>query len=136
SGNTENMIRMEKEIRIHPGASLTINDMTIEFGKDAQVIVETNHGTNDYGSLLTLNNSTLTAFRGCGNEDNMWYGVTVEGNASHYQTTIAPNVNGVTNRQGALVMNNSTLSYAQNAVRLYDGQSIASSGGIILANNS
>ncbi len=139
-GNDQSMFRLERSLRIMPGASLTIEDMELQMGPNAKIYVKANAGTNDYGGKLTLNNTTITGYRECGNEDSLWHGIVVEGNASKTQGTITPNANGANRYQGTLILNNSTLSYAANAVRLASDDPadwmMNRGGGVVIADNS
>lgn len=139
-GHDMDTLRIEHELRIPKGAALSVEDLVLEFGTAGRVVLEADAGSSDYGSLLQLDNTVLTAFRQCGNEDSMWEGVVVEGNASKTQFPIAPNANGVTSYQGKLVMDHSEISYAHEAIRIWSTDpadwQMTSAGGIVIATDS
>jgi len=82
------------------------------------------------GGQLLLNNSTLTAYRGCdvsspGTDASTWNGVVVSGNPANPEVAYTGY-----HPQGQVTMNNSTLSYAYRGIQ--NGSDISSSGGVIL----
>lgn len=143
AGGITNMptYRIAHSIVITPGSSLTVQNMNVEFGPGARVIVQATPGSNNYGGRLKLDNANMNAYHGgsCYNNnivDVLWEGITVQGNSSKAQSTLSPNANGATSYQGLLEMqNNSLIAYARNGVRLWDG-SLQTGGGIVKAQNS
>ena len=119
-GFPNNTLMFEHGFILTDNVTLTVNDMTLEFNQlnDAKVIIEP-------GSKLIINGSVLTKHH-C-YEDAKWAGVEVWGNKKATQTEA---------NQGKLVMNNSTIEHAHEAVQLYNPDSLNTSGGIITATNS
>lgn len=135
-GTTVSTIRIKDKIVIGKGQSLTIKDMVVEMGKDAQIIVQSDPtGAVEAGRLI-LDNSTIKAYRACGNEQNFWKGIVLQGNSSLSQEHIAGDFDK--RRQAMLYMsNNATLADAEVAVRSYDPAHISTkAGGIIYAFNA
>lgn len=85
---------------VDPGATLTVNNMTLRFGPDAKLIVKP-------GGYARFNNCTLT---GSGCEAARWPGARVEGNTYVDQL---PMING---DQGYLYLYNTTVSNARTGV--------------------
>ncbi|MEO6832745.1 MAG: hypothetical protein ABI169_11095, partial [Chitinophagaceae bacterium] len=124
---------------IPPGKSLTISDMQIEFGPNGSIDVQTSPGSGLPGGYLELNNTTLTADRDCGMDNNHWQGVTVEGDAMNDQFTHS--FAGAPGRyQGFVRMsNNSVISYATTGVSCITSGTLRrnnKAGGVIIASNS
>lgn len=142
-GGSQPVYRIFGDLIVPAGTRLTLKDMRIEFGPNARLIVQTEPGTNKNGGILMLDNSTLTAYRGCsGTSANMWLGVQVWGNKTKNQEFSL--ITSGTNHQGILSMNNnSEISYAEMGAQAYrvegdycDASGCAQSGGIIIASNS
>ncbi len=137
-------IRIEKTLRIAPNAILTIQDMTLEFGAQGIVNVETAPGSSNYGGYLKLDNTTLTALHTCGLNQNLWQGVRVWGDATQPQA--ATQLSTGQGPQGTLSMiNNSEISYANwgiiNGGPMYKSGPVANkpwntSGGVIICSSS
>ncbi|MEL6868017.1 MAG: hypothetical protein AAFP19_26575, partial [Bacteroidota bacterium] len=110
------------DLYIKPGATLHILNSTISIAKDVRIFVE------ERGHLI-VDNSVLT-----NNCNEFWEGIEVWGDAALSQSFI-----GQSQEQGFLeVMNNSTIEYARNAVKLGktgDSQ-LNHTGGLIWARNS
>jgi len=125
-GDTVSIIRVQNNITITAGNTLSINNMTVEFGPGADVTVIPPPDSMIHGGTLLLDHATLTAYRGCdGTDESTWAGVRIEGD------TAFPEVNGPVHCQGQVTMENSTISYADIGVQ--NGTSPSNSGGIILA---
>ncbi|NPD47628.1 MULTISPECIES: T9SS type A sorting domain-containing protein [unclassified Lentimicrobium] len=101
--------------------TLTINNLTMEFDQDfmAKVIIKP-------GSKLVLNNCILTNYE-CWDADAKWQGIEVWGNKGLSQTEA---------NQGKLVLNNTTIEHANEAVQLWRPDYYSTSGGMISAINS
>lgn len=125
-GGTINNLRIKNRLYVNPGASLTVNGMTVEFGPDAWVIVHTgDQATYQPAGYLEMNNSTFTAMRAC-NNNSMWGGLNVEGKPNQTQESYY---------NGKAVMNNSTMSYSKYGFFPWD-PAAAHTGGICIAKNS
>ena len=135
-GDTVNILRIKDKLVIGKGQSLTIKDMTLEMGKDAQIIVESdNTGTLPAGRLM-LDNATIKAYRDCANEESYWGGIVLQGNNAKSQENIG---GSFYNRYQAMLFmsNNSKLAQANVAVRSYDPANPSTrAGGIVYAYNS
>lgn len=121
-----NTIIFKHGFRLNGETTLTINGLNLEFDEDylAKVIIEP-------GSKLILNNCTLTNYH-CSDPSAKWAGIEVWGNKDAPQTEA---------NQGKLVMNNSTIEHAHEAVQLWNPDTenpnaLNTSGGIITAINS
>lgn len=114
TGGTEPIYKIENTLTIPAGKSLTISNMQIEFGPNGSIEVQTSPGSGLPGGYLELNNSTLTANRDCGMDNNRWKGVSVEGDAMKDQFTYLLPSGQFAKYQGYLRMNtNSVISYAK-----------------------
>lgn len=112
-------------INVNAGAELTINNATITMGANTRIQVAP-------GGKLNLNNTTITS--GCGE---FWDGIFVHGTANQYGgTTQSWNIAPYVPQSGWLNMNNSTIQYAKNAVRLWNPFNWKKVGGVIQAKNS
>ncbi len=129
-------LRVRDKIMISPGKTLTLQNMTIEMGPNAQILVQSDPAGVLPAGQLILNNSTIKAYNGCGNGNNTWAGIILQGNSNKDQLMMS----GGGYHQGYLELNNSTISDAQVAVRTYDpttaSSTIARAGGVIHATNS
>jgi hypothetical protein len=96
------VLTVQQTLRIAPGATLTINNMTLKFAPDARVIIERGNATQSGGRLI-LNGTTFTADNSC-SENPMWLGVEVWGNPSLAQTLTHSQ-----SKQGRLDMNNNSV---------------------------
>ena len=135
-GDTVNTLRIKDKLVIGKGQSLTIKDMTIEMGKDAQIIVESDPAGLIEAGRLELNNTTIKAYRDCANEESYWDGIVLQGNNAQSQENIGGNPNK--RYQAMLYMyENSRLADATVAVRTYDPANASTrAGGIVYAFNS
>ncbi|MFK7798584.1 MAG: T9SS type A sorting domain-containing protein, partial [Aureispira sp.] len=113
---------MSRDIRIKAGATLTLQNMTLNMAKDGLIIVE-------QGAQLLVDSSTITNL--CGQT---WQGIEVWGNTQNSQTF---------SNQGFLYITNSTIAHAKEAVRLWKvgdypnaSSTTGGTGGIILAGNT
>jgi hypothetical protein len=129
-------LRVRDKIMISPGKTLTLQNMTIEMGPNAQILVQSDPAGVLPAGQLILNNSTIKAYNGCGNGNNTWAGIILQGNSNKDQLMMS----GGGYHQGYLELNNSTISDAQVAVRTYDPTTAATvisrAGGVIHATNS
>jgi hypothetical protein len=101
---------------IPQGTTLNITGTKINIAEGVKIIVKK-------GATLNINNSTLT--NGCGD---LWQGIEVHGLASEHQSSA----------QGRLLVGNSTIEYAKNAVLLgeEDDSQLTKTGGFIYAWNT
>lgn len=113
-------------MRVASGASLTINNGTINFSRRATLHIEP-------GARVEVNNAELTNL--CGQ---VWNGIRVHGRSSH----IFPNatqywwgLNGGAKQAGMLILNNATIRHAATAVSTW-GENWYRSGGVVKAYNS
>ncbi len=134
--STSGIVRIETSLVIPAGVDITITGMTFEFAPGARVIIQEATGSILQGGKLTINNSVLTSFNGCGNS--MWHGVEVWGNASYTQGSLT------NSRQGRLIIQginsrieNALYGAAARATNPTTGAVISGKfGGIIRATNS
>ena len=111
---------LKTNLVIRAGATLTVKGK-LSMPAKGSIIVEP-------GAELIVDGGTLTNF--C---EEVWYGVFVQGDASQDQdkppTGLRP--------QGYMELkNNALVEYARNAVNLWDGQNLSSTGGVLIARNS
>ena len=129
------IIRIKDTLIIGKGQSLTIKDMTVEMGKDAQIIVESDRAGIVAAGRLILDNSTIKAYRDCGNENDLWKGIILQGNTGKPQTAIGGDF--AKRYQAMLFMaNNASIADAEVAVRTYDPSIANTAGGLVYAANS
>jgi hypothetical protein len=140
-------VRIYDELRIAPGANITIDGMVFKFDPEARVVVQKGNGTAN-GGILKLRNSTIfTAdltckdgdeFISCGEPDNdetcdrdFWQGIVVEGKANMTQS-----ISGAT-QQGRLIMEtNSMVEYARTAVLVGNTSNVTDGGGVVRITDS
>lgn len=103
------------DLRIVSGATLNINNTTINMGQGVKISIEA-------GAKLQITNSTLT--NGCGY---VWDGIKVWGNSSLVQNST---------NQGILIIDNSTIEHAIEAIEVDKPGDITKTGGIVKATNS
>lgn len=103
------------DLRIIPGATLTISNTTITVGQGIKITVEP-------GAKLQIFNSTIT--NTCGY---VWDGIKVWGNSTLVQ-------NGT--NQGTLIIDNSTIEHAIEAIEVVKPGDMTKTGGIVKATNS
>ncbi|MBU2019099.1 MAG: hypothetical protein KJ941_05585, partial [Bacteroidetes bacterium] len=137
----DNVLHVRNELRIPRGRVLTVNNLRIEFDKNARLIIEEG-GNNLSGGKLVLNNTTLTIDERC-QEGDIWLGVEVRGNRSFPQGTVSLNSNLNNSQQGHLVMKNkSVIEHAEigvlvssraNAGNVYNSHFSMKTGGIVQA---
>jgi hypothetical protein len=116
--------RYKLGFQVAQGVELNIVNSTIQFGKDARIIIE-------QGAKLIVDNSTLTHLIMCIDK---WQGIEVWGDKTQHQFTI----NGQC-AQGKLVLqNNSVIANAEVGVALWGEQNHEwlKSGGIAQSNNT
>lgn len=110
--------RFETGLKVTGNSTVTLNNCTFQFGKDAKVIIEP-------GSKIIMDNTTFTHLELCGD---MWQGVEVWGNPAQHQYEYAPGLR----YQGMLVMENgSVIENAICAVALWKNNDWYSFGGIV-----
>ncbi len=142
--SNDGKLRLERDLIIPAGYELTIRDMDIEFTEAGRVLVQSARDGQTPGGILKLENSTLTAYKDCdGNTNNMWQGVEVWGDKTRSQHEAFSLQDGYNNTiygpsQAQIVMNNSTISYAQNAIRPFNSEDVSgkANGGIIAVSGS
>jgi len=103
------------DLRIVSGSTLNINNTKINIGQGVKIIIEP-------GALLQLTNDTLT--NQCGY---VWDGIKVWGNAGLIQ-------NGT--NQGTLIINNSIIEHATEAIEVIKQGDMTKTGGIVKAKDS
>ena len=97
-------VTISDEIFIAKGASLTLNSGTYYFGPYGRIILEEGDGILGGAQLIVNSGATLT-----GNENCMWKGVEVRGNASF---------GGSNSRQARVIVNGGRIEHAHNGVTL------------------
>jgi len=135
---TNSTIYIKSELRIPPGKTLTIKNMTLKFAPGARLVVENGTGGMQGGKLIITDNTTLTLDSRCPS-DEYWLGVEVWGNSYEAQHTIANTSQGVFK-----ILGKSKIEYAINGVLLAkrnenegeilpESYAYTNNGGIILA---
>jgi hypothetical protein len=108
--NGSSIIKLFNDIIIDPGVEIIIQDLTIEFGPDAKVIVQP-------GGKLILNNSILTGLSDC---NTMWKGVEVHGTYNQSQDVWL--TNGMNQYQGQIIVKGqSEINNAYTAIQAIGG---------------
>ncbi|TNE56295.1 MAG: T9SS type A sorting domain-containing protein [Bacteroidetes bacterium] len=105
--------RITDNVIVKSGSTLTIKT-ELHFDADKKIVVEP-------GAKLVLDYAHLTAY--CGS---FWQGIEVWGNSDKSQ--LPPN-------QGIVVMSNSTIEHAKEALRFWQPDNYASTGGFVDAQN-
>ncbi len=105
-------IKIKSELRVIPGVELTLNNVRLEMGKDAKIIVER-------GAALVLNNSVVTT-TSCGGY--VWEGIEVWGSGDWIEQnyTISPFGN-----VGWLKVDGSLIENADEAITVSKKRSLA-----------
>ncbi|TNE53129.1 MAG: T9SS type A sorting domain-containing protein [Bacteroidetes bacterium] len=106
--------QIANDIVVKTGNTLTIKSFVL-FEKDRKITVEP-------GAKLNLEGATLTNY--C---DDFWAGIVVQGNSNLPQNQ---------NNQGFVQMNNTTIENAKEALRFWEPNNYASTGGYVFATNS
>lgn len=96
-------ISVKEELHLYPGDILHLNNVRLEMGKDAKIIVER-------GAELNLDRTTITTTN-CGGY--VWEGIEVWGSGDFIFQDMIPSINGTT---GILYMTNSKLENADEAI--------------------
>lgn len=135
--NTTGTVKIATELRIRSGKSVTIKGMRFEFGPRVDDGINPTIETNviiEPGARLILDNSTLTSI-GC---QGLWGGIDVAGinTPATPVSQYATNSTGLKKQGHLIIRNNSLIENAHEAVRLQLGNNIATTGGIVQANNS
>lgn len=117
-------LKVKGIVRIKAGAVLNITNATIEMANSQTVGMPTKF-IIEPGGLLNVTNSTITCIQSCGKQ--FWDGIEVLGNSTANQ--IAAN-------QGKIVLVNSTIEYANEAIIPGDYHDFTKNGGIINATGS
>lgn len=127
---------IDHDIHIFAPAVVTLNPgTTLKFAKDRKIIIEP-------GAKLIANGATLTDACNC-----TWNGIIVKGNKPSVQDLSSNNnFTAISNNQGFLFLNNSTIENTYEAIRVYnpdDGwvsatntNNIGGTGGIVRAVNT
>jgi hypothetical protein len=97
-GSVSGTVRIEKELVIKAGHTITINNMRFEFAPGAKVVIERSNGSVAGGKLIMGNNTVFTVDDTCDDEA-MWLGVQVYGHSNQAQTPTG------SSWQGQLIMN-------------------------------
>ncbi len=111
-------------VRIKAGAVLNISNATIEMANSETVGMPTKFIVEP-GGLLNVSNSTLTCIQSCGKQ--FWDGIVVLGDNSVSQSS---------GGQGKVVLLNSTIEYAKEAIIPGDYHDFTKNGAIINATGS
>ncbi len=125
------ILKINNEVHIKNGASLTIDGITVEFADSYKenfyydfnrtvLIVEQG------GRLIVENGALLTSLQNC-DETTMWEGIEVWGNSDESQTYA---------NQGWVILKNATISNAHIGVTLWKPGNWDETGGVIKAYNS
>ncbi len=107
---------MTRDLKVMAGATLTLSNMTLNMPKGGLIIVEP-------GGKLVVDSSTITNL--CGQT---WVGIQIWGNSALTQTP--------TQNQGHLVLNESTIEHAKEAMSPWQVDNYNGTGGIIEATNT
>lgn len=122
---TNQNINFKGNMKITNGATVTINNATIEMAVGSSIHI-------DKGATLILDNTTIT--RAC---ETFWDGIFVYGTANDYGgTTQSQPANQSIGEAGRLILRNSTVEYAKNGVRLRNPYNWAEVGGVVQATNT
>ncbi|MFK8038785.1 MAG: T9SS type A sorting domain-containing protein [Crocinitomicaceae bacterium] len=113
-------------VRIQNGATLTIQNSTIEMA-NSQIVGLTTKFVVEKGGTLIVNNSTLTCIQEC--DKRFWDGIEVLGDQYINQ------VSG-TGGQGKIVLSNSVIEYANEAIIPGNYSDFTKNGGIISARHT
>lgn len=106
-------VKIKNEIRVKPGVHLVLNNMRVEMGKDARIIVER-------GARLDLNYSTLTT-TSCGGY--VWEGIEVWGSGDNFeQENFLADINGT---NGILRVQSSVIEYSDEAISVAKKRSLS-----------
>jgi len=111
-----------EDLVIEAGVELSITGLTLYFLEGYGIVLNQGSGTTK-GAKLTLDNTKCTAYDGCGDTDEMWNGILLDGNNTAqmpYTSTTQPFLT---------VSNNSTIEYAMRGIKDVKG-------GIVIASNS
>lgn len=116
-----NTIMFKHGFRLNDSTTLEIRNLRLEFDEDylAKVIIEP-------GSKLILKNCHLTNYH-CSDTAKKWAGIQVWGQKDSVQLEV---------HQGKLVLNNSTIEHAHEAVQLWKPDVYNKTGGMVYAENS
>lgn len=120
-----NPIRISTSLTFPANSNITMNNMNFVFDQGAKIIIER-------GGSLTLNNTKLTSYTGCGN--GMWQGIEVWGTKDSTLSTAGA--------QGKLILtNNSIIENAMEGISTIKTnangtQDFNFTGGIVRATNS
>ncbi len=111
---------LKGSVKIPSGHRLTINNATIGMMADAKIIVEP-------GAELIVNNSTITSE--CGG---FWSGIEIWADAN-----ATNQLGNFPNRQvGKVILENSTISNAEDAISMFKQQPFTKGGGLVVAKNT
>lgn len=137
-GDTITKIQIKDKLVIGKGQKLTIRNMTVEMGKDAEIIVESDatNTTGQNAGVLELDNSTITSYKGCNIGNYTWKGIVLEGNSGRMQDSIGGNF--YKRYQAMLYMhNNANISNAEIGVQTADpANKLTRAGGLVYVYNS
>jgi len=129
------VVSFAKGFTIPKGANITFNNCTILMGPDAKIIIE--YGQVEEGStpginggILQLNHTIITNHARC---NDRWEGIEVRGLPNQSQL---PGANGLIYQGQLVVLNQSEINNAWNAVATKQDGVYGKHGGIIKAENS
>ncbi len=95
------LVEVAGKIKIKAGASLTIENIIVQFGDSRKMPFETKLIVEPGGELVINEGAVLSSYSGC--ENTMWDGIEIWGNAALSQTP---------EEQGMLIMNGGTIENA------------------------
>lgn len=126
NGNVDWLVdkSMKGIVRIKPNATLNITNATVEIANSQIVGIPTKFIVEP-GGRLNITNSTLTCIQTCGKQ--LWDGIDLLGQITVNQTEAA---------QGKIVISNSVIEYAKDAITIGDYHDFSKNGGIVNATNT
>ena len=124
--NENGAVLFENELIIPSGVDLTVDNMTLQFGPDAKVVIE-------QGAKLTIDGATFTNSNECRPcQGEYWKGIEVWGTSNQHQYNLHNPIH-----QGMLkVINGGTIEYAHDEARNWKPNDWDAVGGVIVCDNA
>ncbi len=117
------VVYFRENLILPQNTNITLTGLTLKFREGKGIILSSGTGTNK-GAKLTLDNTKCTAYDGCGYNEILWAGITLNGSGASPQLPLTN-----TQQPQLHMLNNAEIEFANTGV-------LSDNGGVVIADQS